>query len=189
MMADAIPATTASVTTSPQRPGLKARRSILTLFAAFSVSLLLPLDCYAATASLVIVKKKDRKLIVMSGSKKLAEFTIALGSNPVGHKRQQGDGRTPEGTYSLTSKNSGSKYYKSIRISYPNSKDRAQAAKRGVSPGGDIYIHGSPNGLSKIPGGLMKMVDWTEGCIAISNSEMDTLWKLVRTGTKIRIDP
>lgn len=153
-------------------------------------ALLIPAESIAGTASLVIVKKGQRKMIVMDGRKKLAEFTIALGSNPKGHKKQEGDGRTPEGTYTLSLKNPGSKYYKSIRVSYPNSADRAQAKKRGVSPGGDIYIHGSPNNLSMIPGGVMKMVDWTEGCIAISNSEMDILWKLVKPGTtKIKIDP
>ncbi len=125
----------------------------------------------------------------MSGDKKLEEFSIALGPSPEGHKREQGDGKTPEGTYTLSGKNSRSKYYRSILISYPNSEDRAQAAKRGVSPGGDIYIHGSPNHLSGVPGSLMKIVDWTEGCIAVSNSEMDILWKIVPTGTEIRIDP
>ncbi len=138
---------------------------------------------------MVIVKKSQRKLIVMGGSKVLAEFSVALGSNPVGHKRQRGDGRTPEGTYTLSSKNPHSSYYKSIRISYPNASDRSAAAKRGVSPGGDIYIHGSPNKMSAIPGLVMKMVDWTDGCIAVSNREMDRLWKLVGTGTKIRIEP
>jgi murein L,D-transpeptidase YafK len=110
---------------------------------------------------------------------------LQFGAAPQGHKRFEGDERTPEGRYTIDTRNPQSAYYLSLRISYPNGDDRAYAQNRGLSPGGDIFIHGQPNALplGRVPG------DWTDGCIALSNSEMDQLWVAVADGTPIEIRP
>jgi len=108
-------------------------------------------------------------------------YRILLGDAPIGHKRQQGDERTPEGRYSISFRNDKSRFHLSLRISYPNEADRAQAQARGVDPGGDIMIHGATP-----PG---SQVDWTEGCIAVTNTEMEAIWQRVPVGTPIRITP
>lgn len=113
---------------------------------------------------------------------------MALGADPVGRKTQQGDHKTPEGIYRLDSRNAHSQFYKSIHISYPSQSDRAAARKRGVSPGGDVYVHGLPNGYGFV-GAAHHMKDWTDGCIAVTNSEMDEIWQAVRDGTQIEIRP
>ena len=115
-------------------------------------------------------------------------YSISLGGNSVGKKTCQGDKKTPEGTYYTNSKNANSKYHKNLGISYPNSNDVAYAKKAGLSPGGDIKIHGLPNGMEFV-GGLHKMFDWTAGCIAVNNSEIDELYELVAIGTVIVIKP
>ena len=104
-----------------------------------------------------------------------------LGGAPVGHKRQQGDRRTPEGDYRITYRNDRSRFHLSLRISYPNEADRRQAAARGVDPGGDIMIHGATPPGSR--------TDWTEGCIAVTNAEMEAVWQRVPVGTPVRIRP
>jgi murein L,D-transpeptidase YafK len=111
----------------------------------------------------------------------LKTYRIVLGDAPVGHKTQQGDERTPEGRYRITFRNDKSRFHLSLRVSYPNEADRAQARRRGVDPGGDIMIHGgTPPGYRR---------DWTDGCIAVTNDEMEEVWRLVPVGTPIRIDP
>lgn len=145
----------------------------------------------ADKADLVVVKKGARKMMLMKDGKVLRTYRIALGAKPSGHKRQQGDERTPEGTYKLDYRNSGSKFYKSIHISYPNAKDVASAKARGVSPGGQIFLHGVPNGTpdNQIVQAALNRTNWTDGCIAVTNDEMDEIWKMVPVGTTIRIDP
>jgi murein L,D-transpeptidase YafK len=106
-----------------------------------------------------------------------------LGFSPAGHKTQQGDGRTPEGDYLLDWRNPNSRFHLSLHVSYPNSEDKAQAAARGVSPGGDIFIHGTPAIYAALGG------NWTLGCIAVSNGDMDVIWKAVPDGTPISIKP
>ena len=111
---------------------------------------------------------------------------LQYGDQPVGHKRFQGDERTPEGRYTISYGNPQSSYYLSLHIDYPNAQDRAYARSRGRSPGGLIFLHGQPNGLpyeQRIPG------DWTDGCIALSNAEIAELWSLVPDGTPIEIRP
>ncbi len=140
-------------------------------------------DVYALTGKVdhILVKKSARKMYLLSGRKIVRKYDIELGFNPKGHKRVQGDGRTPEGTYYIDRRNDYSKFYLSLGISYPNSYDVASAARLGMSPGGDIFIHGDPNGQRPKSG------DWTNGCIAVSNAEMDELWQLIPRRTPITI--
>lgn len=156
------------------------------------LALLMSLTCSLVWAQskidLVRVLKSERKLELVSGGKVLKEFKIALGSNPGGHKQQEGDGRTPEGIYTLDYKKSDSAYYKAIHVSYPNEVDTSSAKARGVSPGGQIMIHGQKNGLGWLSF-ISQRMDWTQGCVALSNDDMDMVWKLVDVGTKIEIRP
>jgi murein L,D-transpeptidase YafK len=142
----------------------------------------------AESADFVRVHKADRKMILYSKSKVLREYRIALGRNPVGHKQQEGDKRTPEGAYVLDYRNPRSAFRKSIHISYPNKQDRDAARRRGVAPGGMIMIHGAPNAYAGPEGGVLRS-DWTDGCIALMNREMDEVWRLVPDGTPIEIEP
>ena len=136
----------------------------------------------------VVVYKHQRKLVLLSQGKEVKSFRVALGSDPVGPKTQQGDHRTPEGGYILDSKNPNSHFYKAFHVSYPSSKDIAFARKLGVSPGGDIMLHGLPKEYGWV-GKSHTLHDWTDGCIAATNEEMDELWNLVRVGTPIDIKP
>jgi murein L,D-transpeptidase YafK len=136
----------------------------------------------------VVVYKHDRKLVLLLRGKELKSYKVALGGEPVGHKTRQGDHRTPEGLYVLDSRNPNSHFYKAFHVSYPNSQDIAAARKAGVSPGGDIMLHGLPKGYAWL-GKSQALHDWTDGCIAVSNKEMDELWNLIRVGTPIEIKP
>jgi murein L,D-transpeptidase YafK len=136
----------------------------------------------------VVVYKQQRKLVLLSGGKEVRSYTIALGREPAGPKMRQGDHRTPEGTYVLDGRNSNSHYYKAFHISYPSAKDVAAARKLGVSPGGDIMLHGLPTRYAWAEK-VHTLRDWTNGCIAVSNEEMDELWSLVHVGTPIDIKP
>jgi len=138
--------------------------------------------CGVLRADQIIVNKSRREMILLRGSSVLRVYRIALGREPVGHKQQEGDGRTPEGNYTIDRRNPKSRYYLSLHISYPNAQDRARAAELGADPGGDIMIHG-------LKDGVMREGDWTQGCIAVTDTEMDEIWNLVPEGTKIRIDP
>jgi murein L,D-transpeptidase YafK len=134
-------------------------------------------------ADAVLVDKSDRQLQLLRDGAVIAAFPVALGFAPDGHKTQQGDGRTPERRYVLDWRNPKSRFHLSIHISYPNAADKAQAAARGVSPGGDIFIHGTP-WLATVAGW-----DWTLGCIAVSNADTDAIWASVADGTPIEIRP
>jgi murein L,D-transpeptidase YafK len=136
----------------------------------------------------VLVHKKEHTLILLKEGKPLKTYKVALGGNPVGAKTRQGDHRTPEGDYVLDRRNPHSQYYRSIHISYPNAEDRAQAAKLGVAAGGDVMIHGLPNGEGYLRG-LHRLHDWTDGCIAVTDEEMDEIWRIVPDGTPITIEP
>lgn len=140
----------------------------------------------AQTVDLVRVEKSERQLQLIGGGKVLRSYRIALGGAPLGHKHQEGDERTPEGRYVLDWRNPNSVAHKSIHISYPNADDMAAAKARGVDPGGFIMIHGQPNGFGGL-GGLLQMVDWTDGCIAVTDSDMDEIWTMVAVGTPIEI--
>ncbi len=152
-------------------------------------AILLPVAGHAiGKADQVLVVKGEYRLYLMQNGKVMQSFPVAFGGNPKGHKQQQGDQRTPEGTYLLGYKNSSSAYYKSIHISYPNARDRESARRRGVSPGGDIMIHGQPNGWGRWAP-LMQLFNWTDGCIALSNKHMDIVWESVNPGIPIEIRP
>jgi murein L,D-transpeptidase YafK len=139
-------------------------------------------------ADRVLVLKKDRTLQLLSHGKVLKSYKVALGRDPVGPKTRQGDHKTPEGVYILDSRNAHSQFYKSIHISYPNPQDRTAARTRGISPGGDIFVHGLPNGYGWI-GASHRLKDWTDGCIAVTNEEIDEIWNAVPNGAPIEIRP
>jgi murein L,D-transpeptidase YafK len=140
------------------------------------------------TAEKVLVLKGARRLLLIDRGKAVRAYPIALGRNPKGHKAREGDGRTPEGVYLLDGRNLQSRFHRSIHISYPNGDDRARARRLGVAAGGDIMIHGLPNGRDAI-GAAHARWNWTEGCIAVTNAEMDEIWTAVADGTVIEIRP
>jgi L,D-peptidoglycan transpeptidase YkuD (ErfK/YbiS/YcfS/YnhG family) len=139
-------------------------------------------------ADKVLVEKIERRLTLLSKGEVIKTYKIALGGNPVGPKERQGDNKTPEGTYIIDSRNRDSGYHLSLHISYPNEKDKMRAKQLGVSPGGDIMIHGIKNGLSWV-GASHAEVDWTKGCIAVTDEEMEEIYKLVPNGTIVEIRP
>ncbi len=139
-------------------------------------------------ADLVVVKKSNRKLYLYSGDRLLKSYNIRLGKNPVGHKLQRGDSRTPEGRYLLDWRNPQSRFHRSIHISYPNAQDRRRALELGVDPGDSIMIHGLPNRYRDAEEFFMSR-DWTEGCIAVSNRAMSEIWRMVANNTVIEIHP
>ncbi len=140
-------------------------------------------------ADYVVVKKAERKLYLYRGSEILKTYHIALGKQPEGHKTREGDSRTPEGTYTLDWRNPYSKFYRSIHISYPSKSDNRYARELGDSPGGEIMIHGQPSSWVDKTKLLFNQDDWTEGCIAVQNHEMDEIWEAVEDGTPIEIIP
>ncbi len=139
-------------------------------------------------ADLVLVFKAERRLELRRGGHAFRSYRIALGANPVGHKMQEGDQRTPEGLYQLDWRNPTSRFYRSIHVSYPSELDRDRAATLGIDPGGMIMIHGFPNWYQPgIADRAFAGRDWTDGCIAVSNQEMDEIWQAVDDGTPIMI--
>lgn len=142
----------------------------------------------APEVSEVLVRKEERRLYLLSGEQVVRSYRIGLGDNPAGHKLFEGDKRTPEGKYVLDWRNPNSDFYKSIHISYPNKQDRELASSWGLDPGGSIMIHGLPNEAGDMAFAFLGL-DWTDGCIAVSNEEMDEIWQLVADGTPIRIVP
>lgn len=139
-------------------------------------------------ADKVLIEKKERRLTLLSKGEVIKTYQIALGGDPVGPKERQGDNKTPEGTYIIDSRNGNSDYHLSLHISYPNEKDKMRAKELGVSPGGDIMIHGIKNGLEWV-GASHAEVDWTKGCIAVTDEEMEEIYKLVPNGTIVEISP
>lgn len=140
------------------------------------------------TADLIRVDKSERRMELLRSGTVMASYRIALGGNPLGHKQQEGDERTPEGRYVIDWRNPKSRYFLSLHISYPDENDRKQAVQRAVNPGGDIMIHGQPNGYGA-GGALLQNIDWTNGCIAVTNEDMQEIWNLVPDGTPIEIAP
>jgi tetratricopeptide (TPR) repeat protein len=139
-------------------------------------------------ADKILIEKKERRLTLISKGKVLKTYKIALGGNPDGPKERQGDNKTPEGTYVIDSRNKDSRYHLSLHISYPNEKDKKRAKELGVSPGGDIMIHGIKNGFSWV-GDFHAEVDWTKGCIAVTDEEIEEIDKLAPNGTVVEIRP
>lgn len=143
---------------------------------------------YGTKADRVLVVKSERKLYLVHEDRVVATYTVALGRSPIGHKVFQGDGRTPEGLYMLDRRNTGSRFYRSIHISYPSPHDFAEARKYGDQPGGLVMIHGQSEEAGAGYYGKRNW-DWTEGCIAVSNAEMDEIWAATDEGTPIEILP
>jgi len=141
-----------------------------------------------AKADKILVEKAERRLTLFFNDQVLKTYKIALGGNPIGPKEQQGDNKTPEGVYFIDAKNKDSQYHLSLHISYPNASDRQRAQELGVSPGGDIMIHGIKNGFSWV-GGFHSEVDWTKGCIAVTDEEIEEIDKLAPIGTIVEIKP
>ncbi|MBN9596046.1 MAG: L,D-transpeptidase family protein [Afipia sp.] len=139
-------------------------------------------------ATRVEINKSARQLSLFRGNEIIKSYEVSLGFSPIGHKAKEGDGRTPEGIYTAEFKNARSRFHLALRISYPNAEDRKTAQGYGVSPGSDIMIHGLPNGLSWLNRFHLSR-DWTDGCIAVTNSEIEEIWRLVATGTPIEIRP
>jgi murein L,D-transpeptidase YafK len=138
--------------------------------------------CGVLRADQVVVNKSRRELLLLRGNVILRQYRIALGRDPIGHKQCEGDGRTPEGRYTIDRRNPKSKYHLSLHISYPSADDVARAQAAAVEPGGDIMIHG-------LKDGELRDGDWTQGCIAVTNEEMEEIWGLVPDGTVIVIEP
>ena len=136
----------------------------------------------------VVVKKNQRQLLLMKEERILYAFKIVLGDEPEGDKLEEGDWRTPEGRYVIDWRNAHSRFYKSLHISYPNSRDVRESAAAGVAPGGMIMIHGHPPEAQTEPGKYMGR-DWTNGCIALQNKDMDIVWSVVDDGTPVDILP
>jgi murein L,D-transpeptidase YafK len=158
-------------------------------------ALALQLSCFADAdinsnwkADRVVVAKSKRTLTLQRNGERLRTYSIALGGQPAGHKQRQGDERTPEGVYAIDARNPNSAYHLSLRISYPNVDDRKRAAVRGVDPGGQIMIHGV-GGSSARASSLHPLFDWTDGCVAVTDEQMDEIWELVDVGTPIEITP
>lgn len=142
----------------------------------------------AAVADRVMVDKAGRTLTLLSRGQVLKRYPVRLGPAPSGPKSRQGDGRTPEGAYLIDYRNPHSKFHLGLHISYPNSADLRRAAAVGASPGGDIMVHGLPNGLGWL-GRLQQLVDWTDGCIAVTDRDIEEIYRAVPDGTPIEIRP
>ena len=163
----------------------------IALFIATAMCLSARLAAAPATpekADSILILKHDHLLELFAGGKVIRTYKVALGSGGLAPKDRQGDGRTPEGHYVIDSRNAHSAYHKALHVSYPNADDRKRAAAVGASPGGDIMIHGLPNGRGFI-GPAHRVIDWTLGCIAVTNQEIDEIWNLVPVGTPVEIRP
>ncbi len=145
----------------------------------------LPLD---VRADKVVIEKAPRRLLLYKRGALLKTYVVALGANPVGPKREEGDRRTPEGQYTIDGRNADSTFHRALHVSYPSAADMARAKAAGVKPGGDIMIHGIRNGLGWI-GRIHRRFDWTAGCIAVTDAEIEEIWRAVPDGTQVEIVP
>lgn len=139
-------------------------------------------------ADRIVVVKSKRTMQLIRGSQVIRQYKVALGGQPVGPKQIQGDHKTPEGDYKIDWKQEQSRFHLALHVSYPNSADRARARERGENPGGSIMIHGLEKKYSYL-GALHRQFDWTDGCIAVTNAEIEEIWKLVPVGTRVEIRP
>jgi len=139
-------------------------------------------------ADAIVILKKDHVMELLAAGKVIRTYRVALGQGGLLPKQKEGDARTPEGRYVIDAKSEHSKYHKALHVSYPDAADRRRAARMGVSPGGAIMIHGLPNGKGWV-GGRHRLFDWTLGCIAVTDEEIDEVWTLVAVGTPVEIRP
>ena len=158
--------------------------SLLALFACRGEKTLVSSE----RADKILVIKSAHMLSLMSGDRALRTYKVALGRSPVSAKTRKGDHKTPEGIYLVDAKKEHSRFYRALHISYPNRRDQQEALKGGWDPGGDVEIHGIQNGIGWI-GSLHRRIDWTDGCIAVTDSEMDEIWSAVKVGTPVEIRP
>jgi murein L,D-transpeptidase YafK len=164
---------------------MRKRRIQLLIF------LIAALRCVAATtaqADKIIILKSARTMTLLSGGKALKTYKVALGSVPVGPKQVEGDHKTPEGDYLIDAKNAHSQFHLSLHISYPSAADQKKARSLGARPGGAIMIHGLARPFAYL-GPLHRQTDWTDGCVAVTNAEIEEIWKLVPVGTRVEIRP
>lgn len=170
------------------------RRSVIGGLAALAAARLVAgpgtaLAAAPARADRILVLKRRRELQLLRGEAVIHRFRVALGRDPWGAKVRQGDGRTPEGLYRIDAMKPDSYFYRALRVSYPNAEDLARARKLGVRPGGDIMVHGLDPMIAAKWHGDHWMFNWTRGCIAVTNEEMDVIWASVDLGTPIEIRP
>ncbi len=150
--------------------------------------LLLPVPLWAKQAvDYVLVVKSERRMFLITEGRVMRHYDISLGRNPVGAKEHEGDKRTPEGKYLLDEKLEDSAFHKAIHISYPNERDLENARKKNLEPGGRIMIHGQPNGNGRLAH-ITQQYDWTNGCIAVTDEDMDEIWNLIEENTPIIIE-
>ena len=142
----------------------------------------------AQKADSVLILKKDHVLELLAAGKVIKTYKVALGRGGLAPKEREGDARTPEGHYLIDSRNADSHYHRALHVSYPNAEDRKHAARLGVTPGGAIMIHGLPNGMGWLRS-THRAYDWTLGCIAVTDEEIDEIWNLVQVGTAVEIRP
>lgn len=145
-----------------------------------------PLPPLTGTVERIVIEKTARRMLLVQDGKPVRTYHIALGFSPAGDKVRQGDGKTPEGEFTVDRRNDESAFHLSVGLDYPRPADRDRAARGGYSPGGDIFIHGQPNAL---PDRLKLKGDWTAGCIALTNAEIREVWAVTPIGTKVEILP
>lgn len=165
--------------------------------ARLGLILLIAALCLAATprprhqplrADRILVEKSHRRLTLLWKGTPVKSYDVALGGAPAGRKQCQGDNRTPEGLYRIDARNAASRYHRALHVSYPNAQDLANARHLRCSPGGDIMIHGLPNGYGWL-GASHRLHDWTLGCIAVTDAEIEEIWDAVPNGTAVEIRP
>lgn len=161
-----------------------------TVFCLLLASLyaLFPARSLAETADKIVVIKGEHKMMLLRGGTVIRSYQVSLGRGGKGPKMRSGDHKTPEGSYTIDWRNPKSHFHLSLHISYPNATDIQRAREHGFAPGGDIMIHGLQNGLGWI-GRFHRVFDWTDGCIAVTDSEMDQIWRAVPDGTPVDIRP
>ena len=163
-------------------------RLLLAALPALLAGIALPAVSETGKVDRVVIDKSERTLTLMRGEQSVRRYAVALGAAPKGAKRFEGDRRTPEGVYHVDYRNANSNFHLALRISYPNEADRMRAMEEGLDPGGQIMIHGLKNGQGWLAerhrGG-----DWTDGCIAVTNAEIEEIWSLVDLGTPVEIRP
>jgi murein L,D-transpeptidase YafK len=164
----------------------RAMTLLAVLFAAGAVNGQVPEE--RKTVDRIVVMKSARTMTLESGGQPLKTYKVALGGQPVGAKQQQGDHKTPEGEYFVDAKNAHSQFYMALRLSYPSAEDTARARKLGVSAGGDVEIHGLGKKYGWI-GARHRLTDWTDGCIAVTNEEIEDIFRIVPVGTPVQIKP
>jgi len=184
-----------AVSAAPQKRLLKWSRRLLCALLMFLMLVYAPVAIFSRpslpvtggiVADRLLVEKSVRRLTLYRGDDIIASYPVSLGRGGLAAKQQEGDKRTPEGTYRISGRNPQSAYYLSLRISYPDERDKERASAAGVSPGSDIMIHGIRNGLGWL-GVFHRLMDWTQGCIALTNAEMRQIWDAVPDGIVIEI--